>query len=35
MTGLYTMNVLIDFHSLIEKLESCKNSIEKKIELEK
>jgi len=34
-TGLYNMNLLIDFHSLIEKLESCKNSIEKKIELEK
>lgn len=29
-TGLYTMNVLIDYHSLLDKLEHCKNSIEKK-----
>jgi len=34
-TGLYTMNVLIDYHQLIDDLESCKNTIEKKIELEK
>jgi len=34
-TGLYTMNVLIDYHSLINKLESCKDRIEKKIDIEK
>ena len=35
-TGLYAMNVLIDYHSLVEKLESCKQKIEsKKIDIEK
>jgi len=34
-TGLYAMNMFIDYPSLVDKLESCKNSIEKKIELEK
>ena len=34
-TGLYAMNLLIDYHSLIDKLEQCKNSIDKKIDIEK
>jgi hypothetical protein len=35
-TGLYTMNVLIDYHSLVNQLESCKEKIEsKKIDIEK
>lgn len=35
-TGLYNMNVLIDFNSLVSKLESCKEKLEsKKIDIEK